>query len=65
MSGPLWLMKLVLVLTTEAVARMVTEGAEATPEAEEDKEDTRITFDLSLLKKHKTLIVTFIRDISN
>ena len=32
----------------------MTEGVAAT--AEEDREDTRITFHLSLLKKHKTYL---------
>ena len=47
-------MKLVLVLTTEVVAPMVAEGVAAT--VEEDREVTRITFNLSLLKKHKTYL---------
>ena len=55
-------MKLVPVLTTEAVAPMATEGVVATVEVEvattgeENREDTRITFNLSLLKKHKTYL---------
>lgn len=55
-------MKLVLALTTEVVAPMVTEGVAATVEVEvadsgeENREDTRITFNLSLLKKHKTYL---------
>ena len=58
MSGPLWLMKLVPALTTEVVAPMVTEGAAvaAVATVEEDKEGTRITINLSLLKKHKTYL---------
>jgi len=58
----LWSMKLALGQITEVVGPMATEGVVATVEVEvadseeEDREDTRITFNLSLLKKHKTYL---------
>lgn len=46
-------MKLVLALTTEVVATVEIEVAAT---GEEDREDTRITSNLSLLKEHKTYL---------
>ena len=42
MSGPSWLMKLALALIIEAEAHIVAEGVAAP--AEEDREDTSVTF---------------------
>jgi ribosomal protein S28E/S33 len=55
-------MKLALGQITEVVGPMATEGVVATVKVEvvdseeEDREDTRITFNLSLLKKLKTYL---------
>ena len=55
MSGPLWLMKLVPVLTIEAADRMVTGGVAAT--GGEDSEDTRINIS-NYLSSRNTHFIT-------